>query len=475
MRGQQSEKTTAPGESGKNGRRNRWRRWQLVLGVILGLLVAVYLIEVYRCSRFEPTGDALFDRYARAVISKQKWSLFRYAHTHPATLTDSELAKWEEEFGDRPEYWQLRYWSAGLHCFLSEQSCMLPSRSALEGEKISNPEQFLELTADRGTADGRTSLMLARYGEWTNSAVLLSHRQRWLAGDEGSSASISYSGHAEKIRQHWLPELERLIEDEPDQACLYYDRSLTYFGLGESKLAIDDLIKGNQAADYGSADSYPRSFVLEQVALGKNAGNPVLAGAIVEFNLGIATRLLSWSKVCDGVLPQLPRDQQAVLAEELLEFFLRFPGDYPDINESQVSLLLLDRLLMQCLILDYGKEENTVLRKLWRKVNHRESLYGIYARNQHRRYGFSLQSMNYYSFYGMPGGDVETVAPEPWPDVLSVRSLILLQTWYAPMAYRFNYRKLKDDRKYLDQLIKPVYTELEGTSLLRPVNTDSEQ
>jgi hypothetical protein len=84
-----------------------------LLAVLLAVL-ASYGCEFYRCARYTPTGDALYDRYARAVIRNEAWKLFHAAGTHPATLSDRLLARWEDDCGADPRYWQLRYWCA-LH------------------------------------------------------------------------------------------------------------------------------------------------------------------------------------------------------------------------------------------------------------------------------------------------------------------------------------------------------------------------
>ncbi len=140
-----TEGNSEPRKRGCLARLLRGCGWALL--ILVALVLGSYLVEVYRCSRFTPTGDALFDKYARAVIKRQAWRLFsnRYLDSELLSLDAGTLRKWENEFGDDSRYWLL--------CF----SCPTNDDQILDDTSIeqglSEKYYFLDQAIQRGCAD----------------------------------------------------------------------------------------------------------------------------------------------------------------------------------------------------------------------------------------------------------------------------------------------------------------------------------
>jgi len=231
--------------------------------VLLAALV-LYLGEVYRCWRLEPTGDALFDRCAQAVVEKQAWRLFSGNDTLGTALPDHLLAEWEDDFGDDPRYWQLRYYSIGLAGDRQKFEAMLgPAQDhELVDEQVrTRLDATLREAVDRGCADARIYLQLYML------------HTRFHKTDYSAEQLTEYFG--------WL---QTAAELEPDYAWPHYYIAMHYVQhAGDTnegrELALQHLELGNAAADTSLPCVFPASFVNDYVAgNGALPGNAVVSG-----------------------------------------------------------------------------------------------------------------------------------------------------------------------------------------------------
>jgi hypothetical protein len=185
-----------------------------------------------------PTGDALFDRYALAVNAQiNAWDGENLEPGMFASLPDSELAKWEADFGNDPRYWELRYFSvqcsAGFSC-----NADAPSRGV----------EYLREAKRRGIATANTLCCLHLAEEQT-------HRDSTI--------------------------LDAAVAKDPDYAWAYYLRAMQRFEQGDQERGQADLATGNTA----SCNRYPRPFPIGLVRDSFNAaiplGSAVVCGAIL--------------------------------------------------------------------------------------------------------------------------------------------------------------------------------------------------
>jgi len=241
-------------------------KWLLTLAVLVGILIGAYLTQALSCAHFTPTGDELYDRYARTVIKREAWRLFH--GVTPAALPDAILADWEPDFGNDPRYWQLRYWSK-IH---GGDSGSPNSQLATGVSSREKAYTYLEESRERGIADATTLLLIYQ-----------ADRNRWQdelkATDEEDPAN--YLAAAAQIEADQLDALNELVEAAPDNAWSYYYRARYWFSIGEMDLAAADVIKGNAAAVCRQPKAFPAAFALDHLGDEQPPGNKYLAGALV--------------------------------------------------------------------------------------------------------------------------------------------------------------------------------------------------
>jgi hypothetical protein len=111
---------------------------------------------------YTPTGDELYDTYAQALLellenARPFQSMIQVA---PPSLSSELLDNWEDEFGNDPRYWQLRYWDANWQTRVQEHASQYP---AIEVDQDLDPGDFLEQGVERGASDVITEMLLFKY------------------------------------------------------------------------------------------------------------------------------------------------------------------------------------------------------------------------------------------------------------------------------------------------------------------------
>lgn len=259
---------------------------------------------------FEPTGDALYDRYAQAVLSQPNWPpekivLNKYGgwfadnpfYRNVLTLPDEVLADWEAEFGGDPRYWQLRAYCTAFRRYhsLSDDEPDLAGGAA-----------FLREAWSRGVADAETLLLIHLWEGWPTGKPVESkqeqamrdalaqrgHRAEKLAKLSGWELEAMLNGikydcpsYLELAPQCELEEEELLsaaIALGPDECWPYWRRAIYWLSYGEPECGLADLKAGNQASVCRYPMCFPVSFVYDELAAGKVAGKKVLAGLLLE-------------------------------------------------------------------------------------------------------------------------------------------------------------------------------------------------
>jgi len=302
------------GETSTN-RRAKQRRlkhlWWVVPVILLVLIPAgLYLNEVRRCTIFHPTGDALFDRYAQAVISRQGWRLFT-CHSeqdiNPATLPDELLATWEPEFGDDPRYWQLRFFCARFRNNLHAQGIKPRDPWELSTPDHPHPVKHLETARERGVADAETLLLLhiIATSTWYDE-VADQHGAPERMLDEHFDLAVAINADYEA---RLLALLDEAIAVGPDECWPYWERAQLRLSWGEDEAALADLRAGNACSSNVIPVCFPISAVLRDHDRHAEHGNQVLNGAILElaFNadyLGMQ-KILRWKSHAKGQIMRM--------------------------------------------------------------------------------------------------------------------------------------------------------------------------
>lgn len=260
-----------------------------------------------------PTGDALFDRYARAV-DRRLYTFPSADSPHVervAALDDAELAQWESEFGSDARYWELRYMCAKYS----------QPRSAL-AEGYAAPCAFLDEAVRRGCATANTLMLryvelraahateLAAYDPPVLTQPMIANGVElgalavtdWQALAEALpvSENLQAQAAAEIMARQEREQQELLnaaVSAGPDQAWPYYLRALYWFALGEQEAGLGDLQAGNAAPAHDLPAPWPLHLVEAGFGQPAPVGSAAVSGAIIE--LGYAFEPLDWSEASE--------------------------------------------------------------------------------------------------------------------------------------------------------------------------------
>lgn len=211
--------------------------------VPLAVSIFAYLILLVQVCQLTPTGDPLFDHYARAVRNRQAWQLFAGVNGHPAALPDAQLAKWEPQFGNDPRYWELRYF-----CASAREAPAIAANGFGMIDEVESARAFLEEAISRGVARQSTLAPLLRSKE----------------GD---------------AQLEWMV---RVAAAAPDNAYGHYRLGEALFAGGDYPAARKALALGNGAPRNHVPHLFPLEMVWQNASAEQAAGSRFLSGAIIE-------------------------------------------------------------------------------------------------------------------------------------------------------------------------------------------------
>jgi hypothetical protein len=250
------------------------RKW---VKLLLGLAAFYVIVFITRWASayvpYEPTGDALYDAYARFLLHQMaaaSWNAtppgvleFDYMmswqqasvpvwlddliHIPPVTaeprrLKCEEVLGWKEQFGTDPRYWQLRV--------------------ALELDKPYD----LELEEAAPIVPGKLVLD-CRAGQ----------------GDEGSFASLPLDRIYSNDEDLALELTDKAIEQFGDNSYWHYKKGFAEMGLGEADDALREFELGNAAPRNVWPQPFPISTLYDhRYAKSQVLGNRVIRGVIAQ-------------------------------------------------------------------------------------------------------------------------------------------------------------------------------------------------
>lgn len=221
---------------------------------------------------YTPTGDALWDAYAQALLEQLGTAnpIELIGSVAPPVLPQELLDSWQSEFGDDPRYWQLRYWDATW-------------RGMGEDLPGIDPVIFLEQGVAAGASDAITKMLLYKERRDTFEE----NWEQYCAGtlpDDSEFAPVIAENVAEYswfVKQQ-LALADGLVEACPDESWAWYERAMKRFENGVWEAGLEDLHSGNQAANNRRARPFPISFINEQLAAGLDCGSDVAAGIAIQ-------------------------------------------------------------------------------------------------------------------------------------------------------------------------------------------------
>lgn len=206
---------------------------------------------------FSPTGDALWDTYAQALleqlpdmINKPREGIVAIsAPSGVGVLPDDLLASWQPEFGNDPRYWQLRYFNKAAFDTYQDFLHGGPIHPE-EYEYIEPaPAEYLLQGKELGVADWVTEILL--YDAQDRELEWLQENYNDISDEEKAINSVPEIV-TEPFVALWfedqrLPRLNYLASTLPDESWPYYERAMYQFEHGNWDAALISLRRGNEA------------------------------------------------------------------------------------------------------------------------------------------------------------------------------------------------------------------------------------
>jgi hypothetical protein len=328
-----------PGSRQSPLRRRVIRALRILLLTVCAAVVLLYLTELRQLGSLRPTGDALYDRYVRAVHNRYAWRLY-WANAGqlrwPPWLPDRQLARWERDFGTDPRYWELRY----------VNSIADWRRGALVGDGVAPGEvAFLERALELGSLPAAAGLCLERRAAL--EAALRKQQQdadRELVAGSPEHVARRAALQAEGQRRE-LALYDGLVTAAPEQAWGYYLRAAEQARQGNQAAALADLQRGNAAAqcDYPFVP-FPVAAVRQRAQAPKfntndltALGNPTAAGAILHLQTELPP-LIGLKRFGEGLLEDALRSRDYAALDTFIVALGRMAGS-PELDPYVASAI----------------------------------------------------------------------------------------------------------------------------------------
>lgn len=321
---------------------------------------------------YEPTGNALWDRYAQALLKQVARAQFdpdRLPPQDPIRLPIEELESWQAEFGDQPEYWQVCYWNAIQY-----------SKAWQNGEI--DPYIYLKQAVSHGAADAMTQMLLynprsqglANYWDKYVDGTLSPDDPRGLPDIPEGAAP--YSWYVEQD----LKLADELVADCPEESWALYQRAMKRFKYGRWEEGLDDLRAGNQAPNNRAPVPFPILFLIQATRDEQPTGSEIAAGIVASnWYIWVPLQLPQFILAKDEVKSELVRLNLGAPLSEIEpwhEWSCRFGSMEGSEAIQWLSARTMEGMLISYLITDIPESFT---------VDQRRSLFGLYHRGDYIR------------------------------------------------------------------------------------------
>ncbi|MDQ3023372.1 MAG: hypothetical protein M3R04_03140 [bacterium] len=294
------------------------KRWMELLGSMLTGMVTKHQVD----DPLVPTGDALFDEWAKAVQAQIDGGVYGKTGEPAGVLSAAWFDGLEKRFGSDPRYWELRYLNArAMRDTADDVDATAPSSG-----RFADPADILREADKRGVAKANTLLLLwleassergeSRSEAWSRQLDEQGLRKFERTRDEMAQLEALRLEHertpAANIPESELDILRRAIQLAPDEAWPYYALGLDLIDMGRDEEGIAQIKAGN-----GLAWRTPYPYPLPQLMWAAYATEPLGSQRISG-----ASALLWISARPPNRLPQVKRAMASYLA--------RHPGPVSD-------------------------------------------------------------------------------------------------------------------------------------------------
>lgn len=365
----------------------------LILFLPLLLLLGSYSIERYKCSRFQPTGDKLLDTYAKEVIHREAPRLFASSYQVftsddpyvepkrplPGYLEHEVFEGWEDNFGDDPRFWQLRYlrtWGDSLPEEFRDEYGDKYDRlkvgfvdEAIEHNAVDADLLWLKWASVRSKwVDTIEEEMQAELAEGLDAKVLEVETPDFkLDNLEVERRVIA------KYGEEMFGLLDQMIDSSPEVSFPYYRRGIANYCAGKMDAAMADFEAGNAAPRNEMPLCFPQQPMVDNGDIAELAGNDVLYGVLMESTMmNPRQNYIVWREVAKEISEQAIINGDTQLLQEFHMFLCR-TGMAKNVDTilQAVSLKCIRYLLEPWLVGEGGNlspEKRQALLKLDRRI-----------------------------------------------------------------------------------------------------------
>lgn len=240
-------------------------KWRVVVRpailAALVVLLAIYGTFIYRYNlqfHYEPTGDELYDRFAKLVLGE-----FRSRGFGLTTPGDGGFVNTQWEYAEKPiNFDRLKYWE----------------------DEFQDDPRYPDLLV----ICGLYSLFVTN-SETQETYCRESVRERILAGEY----SEGYTWLFHETLPHFVNLTSRdddllidftsmAIAENPRNSYWYYRQADNYMFLGETELAWEFVRKGNEAAENNCIAPFPLSTLSDDAYRSEATGNLIVQGVVAQ-------------------------------------------------------------------------------------------------------------------------------------------------------------------------------------------------
>ena len=261
-------------------------------------VAALFLFFAAACSKesakprtdhfaYTPTGDALWDRYAEALLEQLPGvpADFGIDSTDAAILPDQVLTQWEDEFQSDPRYWEPRFYNKVLRDSQTSLRHWDPEMFEwTNGYTLPDSAVFLIEGQERGATSPDAGMLLYQFHDWRLDYL----RDNFGLADEIHDDYLDLPQFEDEVsrderfdrRKRELA--DKLVEDYPDESWAWYQRAMRRFSDDAWEKGLNDLRAGNAAKVNRRPVCFPMSYITAHAGDELAEGNRMVAGMVAE-------------------------------------------------------------------------------------------------------------------------------------------------------------------------------------------------
>ncbi|MCC7477084.1 hypothetical protein IT575_01385 [bacterium] len=252
-------------------------------------------------SALSPSGDALFDAYAQALVDKYGREGFAFSVALPCFWLDDEVLRaWEARFGRDPRFWELRIFNARvIEAVQDEEQSAIDAEGAagdlgaeLELRRqlrldclgdFPTPEQLTQDAFERGALN--SELLSRAFLDGLAGLSAQAYADAKAIAAESGVDDAALQARLDERRRRFIGDCDKLLiavrSRDPQAPWPHYMQALELFERGDMDRAWQAVDAGNMIEGRAwPGAGYPLSFVAAELADDRVPGNPAVCAAL---------------------------------------------------------------------------------------------------------------------------------------------------------------------------------------------------